>query len=133
MFSNFIWRNPRDWCVNFAYSSPSLSTEYFSRSSCTISVSHEGHRQFFPNVLVVCHFIVLYLDRAIYLCGMSHILSLFRRVVLIMSHLTTLSTSESIQRRATVSSESENTWKEAVLVKFEMPFSSGCLVTPTKT
>ena len=42
----------------FAYSSPSLSTEYFSRSSCTISLRHEGQRQLFPNYLEVCHFTI---------------------------------------------------------------------------
>jgi hypothetical protein len=93
----------------------------------------EGQRQLFLNDLEVCHFIILYLDSAKYLSGLTHILSLFRRVVCIMSHLTTLSISESIQRRATVISESEKTSKEAVLVKFEMSFSSGCLVAPMKT
>jgi len=57
----------------FAYSYPSLSTEYFSRSSCTISLSHEGQRQLVPNGLEVYRFIVLYLDSAICLSGLSHI------------------------------------------------------------
>jgi hypothetical protein len=72
----------------FAYSSPSLSTEYFSRSSCTISLSDEGQRQLFRNGLEVCHFILLYLDRARYLSGLSYILNLFRRVVLTLILLT---------------------------------------------
>jgi hypothetical protein len=117
IFPNFIWRNPRDWRVVFClFLSHFINRIFLTVLVCDKRKPHRSTTVFAEWSVEVSRFITLYIDRATYHSGMLHVLGLFRPIVLIMSHLTTLSASESIQCRATVSSESERTWKDAVLV-----------------
>jgi hypothetical protein len=87
-FSNFIWRNPRDWCVMFCL----LLSQFINRIFLTV-LMYDKSKPRRPTTVVPgwsrslpFYFILFYLDHAMCLSGLSYILSLFRRVFLTFWH-----------------------------------------------
>jgi hypothetical protein len=58
MFSNFIWINPRDWCVMFCL----FLSQFINRTFLTVLVYDKSKSRrptmVVPNDLDVCHFII---------------------------------------------------------------------------